>query len=168
MSFRCAFYSLRVHKAHRKVVWVWIAALMVAAPATAAAAPAPQTTTNAIEAEVMCPVCGTLLELSDSPQAQRERAYINTLIAKGMTKQQIEDALVAQYGPNVLATPSGHGFDLAAWIVPGLGVLVLAGALGFAWWRRGRPGSGGPGPEPTPLSPEDSTRLDRDLSSYEL
>ncbi len=121
-----------------------------------------------IEDEVMCPVCGTLLELSDSPQAQRERAYINTLIAKGMTKQQIEDALVAQYGPNVLATPSGHGFDLAAWIVPGLGVLVLAGALGFAWWRRGRPGSGGPGPEPTPLSPEDSTRLDRDLSSYEL
>ncbi len=121
-----------------------------------------------IEDEVMCPVCGTLLELSDSPQAQRERAYINTLIAKGMTKQQIEDALVAQYGPNVLATPSGHGFDLAAWIVPGLGVLVLAGALGFAWWRRGRPGSGGPGPEPPPLSPEDSTRLDRDLSSYEL
>src|SRR5438094_430461 len=73
-----------------------------------------------IEDEVMCPVCGTLLELSDSPQAQRERAYINTLIAQGKTKQQIEDALVEQYGPNVLATPSGSGFDLTAWIVPGL------------------------------------------------
>jgi cytochrome c-type biogenesis protein CcmH len=121
-----------------------------------------------IEDEVMCPVCGTLLELSDSPQAQRERSYINSLIARNWTKQQIEDALVAQYGPNVLATPSGHGFDLTAWIVPGLAVVVLAGALGFAWWRRGRSGPGGRPPEPAPLSPEDASRLDRDLSSYEL
>jgi len=30
------------------------------------------------------------------------------------TKDQIKDALVAQYGPRVLATPSGHGIPPAA------------------------------------------------------
>ena len=114
----------------------------------------------------MCPVCGTLLELSDSPQAQRERAYINRLIAQGQTKQQIEDALVQQYGPNVLATPSGHGFDLSAWIVPGLGLVALAAGLGVVWWRRGR--RRGPPEQPVPLSPEDAARLESDISSYEL
>src|SRR5947208_9975820 len=58
-----------------------------------------------IEDEVMCTVCGTTLELSESPQADRERALIRGLIAKGEDKQQIKDALVAEYGPNVLALP---------------------------------------------------------------
>ena len=39
------------------------------AAATAAPAPVPQTTVNDVEDEVMCPICGTLLELADSPQA---------------------------------------------------------------------------------------------------
>jgi cytochrome c-type biogenesis protein CcmH len=152
-------------RALRALTVICLLAAALVAPASALGAKA---SLADIEDEVMCPVCGTLLELSDSPQAQRERAYINSLIAKNWTKHQIEDALVAQYGLNVLATPSGHGFDLTAWIVPGLGVIALAAALGFAWWRRGRPGSGGPKPEPPALSPEDATRLDRDLSSYEL
>ena len=71
-----------------------------------------------IEDEVMCIVCGTLLAESESPQADRERALIRKLIAQGDSKDEIKDALVAQYGPRVLATPSGHGFDLLAWIVP--------------------------------------------------
>jgi cytochrome c-type biogenesis protein CcmH len=141
-------------------------ALLAAAPVQAAVAP--KASQTEIEGEVMCPVCGTLLELSDSPQAQRERSYINTLIAQGRTKQQIEDALVEQYGPNVLATPSGHGFDLTAWIVPALGLVALAAVLGFAWWRRGRPGSTGDEQPPGPLSPEDAARLDRDISRYEI
>ena len=95
---------------------IGLAFLVLAFPAAALAARA---SLADIEDEVMCPVCGTLLELSDSPQAQRERSYINSLIARDWTKQQIEDALVRQYGPNVLATPSSHGFDLTAWIVPG-------------------------------------------------
>ena len=60
----------------------------------------------------------TLLAESDSPQADRERALIRNLIAQGEDKDQIKDALVAEYGPRVLATPSGHGFDLLAWLVP--------------------------------------------------
>jgi cytochrome c-type biogenesis protein CcmH len=98
-----------------------IALLLI--PATWAAissAATPRTNLPDVEDEVMCTICGTLLEESDSPQADSERELIRKLIADGETKNQIKDALVAQYGPNVLATPSGHGFDLAAWIVPGL------------------------------------------------
>jgi cytochrome c-type biogenesis protein CcmH len=141
--------------------------LVAAALASPAAALGARASLADIEDEVMCPVCGTLLELSDSPQAQRERSYINSLIAKNWTKQQIEDALVHQYGHNVLATPSGHGFDLTAWIVPGLGVIALAAGLGVVWWRRGRR-PGGVEREPAPLPAEDAARLESDISSYEL
>ncbi len=114
----------------------------------------------------MCTICGTLLAESDSPQADRERALIRRLIDRGETKDEIKDALVAQYGPRVLATPSGHGFDLAAWIVPGLLIaLAIAGlAVGATRLaRRSRP----PDPPP-PLDPGDEARLERDISSYDL
>ena len=65
----------------------------------------PQTELPDIEDEVMCPICGTLLELAESPQAERERVYISRLIAEGKTKAEIKDALVAQYGDRVLALP---------------------------------------------------------------
>jgi cytochrome c-type biogenesis protein CcmH len=118
-----------------------------------------------IEDEVMCTICGTLLEESQSPQADRERALIRRLIAQGEDKDQIKDALVAEYGPRVLATPSGHGFDLAAWIVPGLLLaLAIVGLFvgAFRLVRRSRPP-----PAPVPLDPADEARLDRDLSSYD-
>ena len=66
-----------------------------------------------VEDEVMCPICGTTLQLSQSPQAERERAFIQDLIAQGATKDEVKDALVAEYGPEVLATPDTEGFDLA-------------------------------------------------------
>ena len=79
----------------------------------------------------MCPVCGTLLELAESPQAQREKAFIARLIAEGKSKEQIKDALVAEYGDEVLALPRGSGFDLSAYLVPIVAFLVAAVALAF-------------------------------------
>ena len=110
--------------------------------ASSAAACTPQTNLPDVEDEVMCTICGTLLAESDSPQAEGERALIRNLIAQGRTKDQIKDTLVAQYGPNVLATPSGHGFDLAAWIVPGLVLAagLIAGVLAVRRALRGRGG----------------------------
>jgi cytochrome c-type biogenesis protein CcmH/NrfF len=123
-----------------------------------------------IEDEVMCPICGTLLELSDSPQAQREKAFIRHLIVQGKTKSQVEDALVAQYGESVLANPPASGFDLSAYVVPALALLAIAIAIGFGVWRwrgtgrRGPPG-GSAGDAP---GGEDEKRLDADLARYDL
>ena len=89
------------------------------------------------------------------------------LIAQGKDKDQIKDALVAQYGPRVLATPSGHGFDLLAWLVPGIGILLAAGAVAYGLRRTLRQTSRGR-PEPQPLDPGDAARLEADLSRHEL
>jgi cytochrome c-type biogenesis protein CcmH len=148
--------------ARRSLVLSGIALLLI--PATWAAissAATPRTNLPDVEDEVMCTICGTLLEESDSPQADSERELIRKLIADGETKNQIKDALVAQYGPNVLATPSGHGFDLAAWIVPGLVIgLVLAGLAVGAYRLTRRPRA----PASAPLDPADAARLDADMS----
>jgi cytochrome c-type biogenesis protein CcmH len=134
--------------------------------ASSAAAATPQTTLPDIEDEVMCTICGTLLELSDAPQADRERALIRRLIEQGKTKDQIKDALVAEYGSEVVATPGGEGFDLTAWLIPGLGIALALGGLLLAGTRLRRR-SGGDHPEEPPLDPGDAARLDRDLSSYD-
>ena len=118
-----------------------------------------------IEDEVMCTICGTLLEESQSPQADRERALIRRLIAQGKTKQEIKDALVAQYGDQVLATPGTSGFDLFAWLVPGLALILVASGIGFGGARMTRRSrrSGGE-PDVPELDPADARRLDADLA----
>ncbi len=81
----------------------------------------------AIERQVMCVTCKIPLNVAESPQSQRERAYIRGLIAEGKTEAQIKSELVAQYGSSVLALPSAKGFDLAAYLVPVAVVLALIG-----------------------------------------
>jgi len=119
-----------------------------------------------IEDEVMCTICGTLLAESESPQAERERALIRRLIAEGEDKDQIKDALVAEYGPRVLATPSTHGFDLLAWLVPGVAILAAAVAIGFGLRRALR--SRGTGEEAPALDPADARRLEEDLARHDV
>jgi cytochrome c-type biogenesis protein CcmH len=145
----------------------WLA--LGAAPAPAQT-PEPQTTLPDVEDEVMCPVCGTTLELaSESPQAVREREYVRGLIAEGRTKEEIKDALVAEFGDEVLAIPEGEGFDLAAWLVPGLAI-VGAGAAIFVGLRRWRGAAASDAAAERPaeaLSAEDAGRLDADLERYD-
>jgi cytochrome c-type biogenesis protein CcmH/NrfF len=142
-----------------------VALLLAAWPPAFAGAEARASLTD-IEDEVMCTICGTLLEESDSPQADRERALIRSLIAQGKDKDQIKDALVAEYGDRVLATPSGHGFDLLAWLVPGVGIALAGGAIGYFAIRRARRPSTRPA-EPAVDSAERS-RLDEDMARYDL
>lgn len=146
-----------------------ILALLGAALMAPAAGAAPQVTQSEIEGEVMCPVCGTLLELAEAPQAQRQKAFIARLIAAGRTEGQIKDALVAEYGEEVLAQPRGSGFNLSAYLVPIVAFLLAAVALtvGVLRWRRGG-GSGGDHGDPRGPSAEDSDRLDADLARYDL
>ena len=139
----------------------------LAAFVSSASACAPRTNLPDVEDEVMCTICGTLLAESDSPQAERERALIRNLIGEGKDKDQIKDALVAQYGPRVLATPSGHGFDLIAWLLPILGLAAALAALVVAAIRLSRRRRTAPSPAPPPPTPEDAARLERDLSSYD-
>jgi cytochrome c-type biogenesis protein CcmH len=132
--------------------------------------PAPKTTLPDVEDEVMCPVCGTALNLSFSPQADRERAFIQREINEGKTKEQIKADLVTQYGTDVLAEPPKSGFDLTAWLVPGVAILVAAAAIAVGLWRwrrAGRTREAAATPEAT-LDASERERLDSDLSRYDL
>jgi cytochrome c-type biogenesis protein CcmH/NrfF len=158
----------------KALVTVVLSALLLA-PVAASANPPQRASLSNLENEVMCLVCGTTLAVSNSPQADRERAFIRALIARGETEGQIKKALVAQYGQQVLATPSDSGFDLAAWIVPGLAVVLAAIGIAFAVvrWRRGRPaGQSRPLPTGTAAGPPggngDGARLSSDLERYDL
>ena len=148
------------------------AALLALAVPPAAAAACPRTTLGDVEDEVMCPVCGTPLSVAtEAPQAQRERELIQRLIADCRSKDEVKQALAAQFGDDVLATPEGEGFDLAAYLVPALALLLAGGAVGLTVvrWRGGRradatdqpvtaqPGSGAAG-----------ERLDDDIARYDL
>jgi cytochrome c-type biogenesis protein CcmH/NrfF len=152
----------------RAALLTLLAAVAAIAPAAAAGAESRASLPD-IEDEVMCPICGTLLELSQSPQAQRERVFIRRLIARGESKQQVKDALVAEYGQEVLAVPDDSGFDLTAYLVPVLAFAAAAIALAFGILRWRRSAGGGPRPPgPTALKGEEAERLDADLARYDL
>lgn len=143
------------------------AATLLALGAPAAAAACPKTSLGDIEDEVMCPVCGTSLELaSEAPQAEAQRAEIQRLVASCASKEEVKARLVAELGEGVLALPGDSGFDLAAYVVPGLGILLAGGAVGAAavGWRRTR----GRGEDCEAPSKASSDRLQDDLDRYEL
>ena len=116
----------------------------------------------------MCLVCGVPLNLADSPQASRERQFISGLIARCESTAQIKAALVAQYGPRVLALPKESGFDATAYIVPLLILLLGAGATVAAvrWWASGR-GRAAPPPVRPPPSRTDGHRLEAELRRWD-
>ena len=103
----------------RRLLMARLACLILAAVAVFPTVASAKVNISDVEDEVMCPICGTLLELSDSPQARREKAFIAEMIAAGKSKAQIEDALVRGVRPRGPG-PAG-GIRLRALRVPGAG-----------------------------------------------
>ena len=122
-----------------------------------------------LEAELVCPVCETTLDQSNSPIAERMKAYIRARIAAGDSEQQIKDALVAEFGPEVLAKPPGGGFGLLAWLLP-LGALlggaVVVGLLIRSWSRRRVTGPASSS-EDGELDPQLERRVDEELARFD-
>jgi cytochrome c-type biogenesis protein CcmH len=147
-----------------------LAVLVLGALATPALGAAPRASLPDIEDEVMCPICGTLLQLAESPQAQRERAFVRRQIAAGKDKAEVKDALLAEYGRDVLALPGDSGFDLSAYLVPAIGfvIAVVVLALGVVRWRRSARHPDSSPPAAAGPRGEDAERLEKDLARYDL
>jgi cytochrome c-type biogenesis protein CcmH len=137
---------------------------------TVATAASLRTILNEIEEEVMCPVCGTLLALAESPQATREKAFVEKLAKEGKDKNEIKEALVNQYGDAVLALPKSSGFSLSAYVVPIVAFIVAVILLAFAIWKWRKASGRREDREPDIEGPsdEDRERLDQDLARYDL
>ena len=71
-------------------------------------------------------------------KAQAELREIDERIASGSSDDLILQSFVQEYGPTVLISPPAKGFDLWAWLMPG--IMLLAGAvlavLVVLQWRR--------------------------------
>jgi len=138
-------------------------------PAAASAA-TPRASLSEIENEVMCVSCREPLALAQSPQAFAERDYVRMLVNQGQTKQQIEQALVAQYGTAVLGRPPAKGFNLTVYILPP--ALVVIGLITLAvtlprWRRRARAAAATPLAAGPRLGAADARRIDEDLARYD-
>jgi cytochrome c-type biogenesis protein CcmH len=149
---------------------VLVAVLALAGPALAA----PQPTLADLEDEIMCPACGTTIDQSNSPIALRMKDFIARRIAAGDSKGEIKDALVAEFGEEVLAAPPRRGFNLLAWVLPLAGLGLAAVVLGVAAWRwtSGREPADAVAADPrtngkAPIDVELERRVDEELARYE-
>lgn len=150
-----------------------VAAIVLLAAGSAGAARASEShpTLGELESEVMCPTCHTTLDMSSSPVAERIRAFIRARIAAGATKSEIKKALVDEFGPAILAEPSKHGFNLLAWLLPLLGIVLAAIVLGWLAWRWSRSRRDGTGDASTSgtgagLDADIERRLDEELARF--
>ena len=118
-----------------------------------------------LEAELVCPVCETTLDQSNAPIALRMKAFIRARIAAGDSGQEIKDALVAEFGPEVLATPPKGGFGLLAWLLPlaALAAGVIAVGVLIRSWSRRRAAPAGDGP----LDPDLERLVDEELARFD-
>jgi cytochrome c-type biogenesis protein CcmH len=147
-----------------RVAAALIAALVLAAPALAGGRPS----AAALETQLVCPVCHETLDQSSAPVAQEMKQLLRKRIAQGWTRQQILDEMVRNFGPGVLSTPSKHGFDLLAWVLP-IGAAVMgvgALAVGARHWARTAPVAAGDAAV-APLDAATERRIDDELERFD-
>ena len=81
----------------------------------------------------------------------------------------MKDYFVAQYGPEVLAAPPKHGFDLLAWLIPAL-VLIGGGAIAVTLamaWSRSRSARADGQADASEVDDAMAARIDRELRELE-
>ena len=121
----------------------------------------------------MCSICGTPLGLAaEAPQAQRERAYIERLIADCRSKDEIKRALVAQFGESVLALPGDAGDDNGiedklVYVIPALAIVAARPAASPSRSPAGAATAPRRPTRPAAAAP-DSSRVDVDMERYDL
>lgn len=124
---------------------VWLAALLVLATllapgATTQGQPPTLDEINAVARELYCPLCnGVRLDTCELKACEQMRQVISDRLAAGVSKQQIKDEFVAQYGPIVLGEPPRQGLSLLAWVLPVAALLAGAGWLFYTarrWTRQ--------------------------------
>ena len=82
-----------------------------------------------IDRMLMCPVCpAESIDQAQVPLAKQMRAQVRLLLGDGASRDEVLDWFKARYGPGIVAEPPRSGFNLIAWIVPG--VALIAGLAG--------------------------------------
>lgn len=127
------------------VMWAAIVALMP----IAGAASAEDGYTYDLAREVMSPFCpGRTIASCPSPQAAALIQEIQTKERAGVTREEVEAELYAQYGDVIRAAPKPEGWGLAAYVIPVLAALAGVAVVALVL-RRISSASGSRKPAPT-------------------
>ncbi|SJZ56522.1 cytochrome c-type biogenesis protein [Selenihalanaerobacter shriftii] len=82
-------------------------------------------TVKEVGSELMVINHDMLVSVCPSETGQQMRDQISKMIDKGMTKEEIIDSFIKEYGEKVYAAPTKEGFNLiVAWILPFLVILI--------------------------------------------
>ncbi len=143
---------------------VLVVAVLSVSVAAVGAEDSLERTAERLEGKLMSPCCmsGTVAEHS-SPIAFEMRGEIRAMLADGLGERDVLDHYVEQYGQQILAIPDARGFNLAAYALP-LVFLVLGAAGVVVMLRHWR--SRVPERQPADAAPADPVyqeRLRREL-----
>lgn len=134
--------------------WRWLSWVLAAIVALSALAigvvdskppPSQAEQVQEIARTIRCPQClGQSVAESDVVVARQIRADIARRVGEGQSTAEIQQAYIDQFDdPSIVLTPPADGLNAAVWIVPLVGAVLAAVALGFAlarWQREAAPG----------------------------
>jgi cytochrome c-type biogenesis protein CcmH len=124
----------------------------------------------AIEGKLMAPCCwSSTISQHYSETADEIRRDIRKMLVAGKSEREILDYYVSVYGERILASPPAHGFNLLAWLLPGiffLGCAVFVVLLLRRWTlsRSVQVTAEAPG---EPLDERYASRLEKELKDFE-
>jgi cytochrome c-type biogenesis protein CcmH len=127
---RCLLGILQMFRRRRSGHFVALllgAALLSGAVYAPAQAVPKKDASRAITDGIICPCsCGEILTGCTCETGKAMRAYVEREVGGGKTKDQVEAALVQQYGEVILGAPKAKGFNTVVWVAP-----IVATLLGF-------------------------------------
>ena len=149
----------------RTTVWM----LLILLVSGAAGAKDQEEEARALEGMLIAPCCWTQpVSKHYSGAADEIREGVRRMLAEGKSRQEILDFYVSKYGERILAMPPARGFNLMAYVLPGLFLVLGAWAtrILLARWRRERPAQ--PSRQPRPAAEGAyAERLERELRERE-
>ena len=91
--------------------------------------------TRQVASELRCPVCqGNSIQDSPSELAQEMKGVVRDQLASGKSPEEVKAYFVTKYGEWILLEPKASGFNLVAYLLPVVMVVVgSALAIGFLW-----------------------------------
>ena len=154
------------------VYWVcWVCWVCWADPVTQAAPP----TNQEMEAALTCQCsCGLTVHSCNHLQcgfAIPAKEQIAEQLEQGASRETILASFVTRYGEKVLSAPTTTGFNLAAWTMPFLVVLIGAvsiGLIALRWTKRRPPVQAVSSPASSTSTPHPyQERLKKEIETFE-
>jgi cytochrome c-type biogenesis protein CcmH len=158
---------MRFRRIVRGVAPAMLALAVFAALATAGAGEeSAKPTVKSIGALLVCQ-CGCNYGLNDCTHNncssdEEIRAFIQKQISAGKDQPAILKALVDRYGVKILAAPPAEGFNLTAWVLPGLALVMGLVVVTLAVRRLRRP-SATVAPPAAPVDPDLLTAIEEEM-----